>query len=81
MSHSTAAGPHWSTASLGVPPGTSAIELSALGEHLALCKSLGGRLLSLKIGVQTMHAFSASHMMTTVVVMSSLVLAGSLLAT
>lgn len=81
MSPSTAARPHWSTASLGIAPGTSAIELSALGEHLALCKSLGGHLLSLKIGVQSLHAFSASRMMTTVVVMSSLVFAGSLLAT
>lgn len=81
MSQSTAAGPHWSTASLGVPPGTSATELSALGEHLALCKSLGGRLLALKSGVQAMHAFSASHMMTTIVVMSTFVLASSLLVT
>lgn len=81
MNQSIAARPHWNTASLGVPPSTSMTELRALGEHLALCKSLEGRLLTLKSGAKAVHAFSASHMMTTVVVVSSLVLASSLLAT
>lgn len=81
MNHPSTAGPCWSTAALGEPPGTSAIELSGLGEHLALCKGLGGRLLALRCGAQAMHAFSASRFMTTIVVMSTFVLACSLATT
>lgn len=78
MTSSSTAGPNWSTASLSAHPGTSPMELSALGDHLALCKSLGGRLLSLQCGAQAMHAFSTSRFMTTIVVMSTVVLACSM---
>jgi hypothetical protein len=37
-------GPHWSTASFGDTADTSPMELSALGDHLDLCRDLRGRL-------------------------------------
>jgi hypothetical protein len=37
-------GPHWSTASFGDTADTSPMELSALGDHLDLCRGLRGRL-------------------------------------
>jgi hypothetical protein len=43
MNRKTAANPFWSTASFGDTADTSPMELSALGEHLDLCKESQGR--------------------------------------
>jgi hypothetical protein len=60
--------PSWSTASYGDKAETSPMELSALGEHLDLCKSAHGRMFALHCVAQSMHGFLAARFMTTLVV-------------
>jgi hypothetical protein len=66
MIHSPSAGPHWSTASFGDPADTSPLELSALGEHLDLCRGARGRLFAVHCRAEAVRGFVASHLLTTV---------------
>lgn len=70
--------PSWSTASFGDAADTSPMELSALGEHLDLCRGARGRLFALQCAVQAMHGFVAARFVTTLVVVSLLIGVGSL---
>lgn len=69
------AGPCWSTSSFGNAPEPSAMELSALGEHLDVCRRLSGRLFALRCQAQALHGFVAARFVTTLVV--ALLLAGA----
>lgn len=60
----------WSTASFGDNPGTSPMELSALGDHVSLCKVLSGRLFPVQCQAEAMHRFVAGRFMTTLLVFS-----------
>jgi hypothetical protein len=79
MNINTIAIPCWSTASFGDAADTSPMELSALGEHLNLCKGLNGRLFALQCAAQTMHGFVAARFVTTLVVVALLIGVSSLL--
>lgn len=68
------AGPRWSTASFGDAADTSPMELSALGEHLDLCKAKHGRLLALHCVAQRLHGFVAARFVTTLVVVVALLI-------
>lgn len=70
--------PSWSTASFGDAADTSPTELSALGEHLDLCRGARGRLFALQCAVQAMHGFVAARFVTTLVVVTLLIGVGSL---
>lgn len=70
------AGPCWSTSSFGNVPEPSAMELSALGEHLDVCRRLSGRLFALKCRAQALHGFVAARFVTTLVAVA-LLLAGA----
>lgn len=70
--------PFWSTASFGDAADISPLELSALGEHLALCRGARGRLFALQCAAQTMHGFVAARFVTTLVVVALLIGVGSL---
>ena len=59
-------GPHWSTASFGDTADTSPMELSALSDHLDLCRGLRGRGFSARCRAEEVHGFVASHLVTTV---------------
>lgn len=72
--------PRWSTASFGDNADTSPMELSALGEHLNLCKGLRGRLFALHYVAQTMHGFVATRFVTTLVVAALLIGIASLVS-
>jgi len=72
------AGPSWSTASFGDAAGTSPMELSALGEHLELCRSLSGRLFGLRCAAENVQGFVAARFVTTLVVLSLIIGVGSL---
>lgn len=63
----------WSTASFGGPAEISSPDLSALGEHLGLCKSPHGHLFALHCAAQSMRGFMASRLVTTMVAMSLVV--------
>ncbi len=61
--------PRWSTASFGdVDVDTSPVELSALGDHMALCKTMSGSFFSAQCMAQAVHGFVASRMVTSVLV-------------
>ena len=63
----------WSTASYGDKAETSPMELSALGEHLDVCKSSHERIFALHCAAQSMHGFLAARFMTTLVVFAVLI--------
>ncbi|MES2877466.1 MAG: hypothetical protein V4713_03520 [Pseudomonadota bacterium] len=62
--------PSWSTASFGEAADTSPKELSALGEHMDLCRASRGRLFALHCAAQTVHGFVAARFVTTLVFVS-----------
>jgi len=63
----------WSTASFGDAADTSPLELSALGEHLDLCKVSQGRLFGLHCAAEWMNGFVAARLVTTLVVVALLI--------
>ena len=65
--------PLWSTASFGDSADTSAMELSALGAHMASCKTLTGRLFAARCAAEAMHGFVAGRLVTTLVVAALLI--------
>ena len=78
MQVNATAGPCWSTASFGDTADTKPMELSALGEHLDLCRSLSGRLFVLRCGAEAVQGFVAARFVTTLVVLALLIGLGSL---
>lgn len=72
--------PCWSTASFGDAADTSPMELSALGEHLDLCRGSNDRLFALQCVAQTLHGFVASRFVTTLVVVALLIGVASLVS-
>lgn len=78
MSTSQASGPCWRTASFGEAADTSPMELSELGEHLAVCRSLGGRLFALRCAAEGVRDFVAARFVTSLVVVALVAGLGSL---
>lgn len=68
MNATPATGPCWSTTAFGQAADTSPVELSALGDHLAVCRSLSGRLFALRCTAEAVHDFVAARFVTTLVV-------------
>lgn len=60
--------PRWATASYGVPADTSLVELSALGQHLDLCRSANGQLSALHCAAERVHGFAAARLISTLLV-------------
>lgn len=54
------------------------MELSELGEHLALCRSLSGRLFALRCTAESARDFVAARFVTSLVVVALLAGLGSL---
>ena len=71
--------PGWSTASYSRPALPTSLELSALGEHLKLCRGSLGRLFPLQCAAESMRGFMAARLMTTIAVLALLAGIGSLL--
>lgn len=65
--------PFWSTASFGDSPDTSPMELSALGEHLDVCKGTNSRWFTLQCVGEAMNGFIAARFVTTMVVATLLI--------
>lgn len=78
MNTQTVTSPLWSTSSYGQTTDTSPIELSALGEHLSLCRDSRGRLFALRCVAETMNTFLAARFVTTVVAVALLMGVASL---
>ncbi len=64
----TAALPRWSTTSAGDSADTQPAELSALGEHVSLCRASGNRFGGLLRGAQAVHGVVAARFVTTLAV-------------
>ncbi|MDR3454504.1 MAG: hypothetical protein P4L96_17180 [Rhodoferax sp.] len=75
--HNTAA-PNWSTSSFGDAADTSPMELSALGNHLNLCKGARGRLFTLHCIAEITNRVVAPRFVTTLFVVALAIGLGSL---
>lgn len=80
MKIQVANGPRWSTSSFANDAHSLPMELRALGEHLANCQALTGRLYALHCAADAVHRFVAPRFVTTVVV-ATLAIGGGLLLT
>jgi len=78
MKKNTLTSPAWATASIGDTPDTSPMELSALGEHLTICRGHTGRLFTLQCLAETANGFVSSRFVTSLVVLTILIAMGSL---
>jgi hypothetical protein len=73
MSKKSIAYPFWSTTCYDDSSETSPMELSALGEHLTVCKGAHSRLFSLQCAAETMHGFVVTRFVTTLVIVALLI--------
>ena len=80
MNTNDIAAPSWSTASFGDAADTSPMDLSALGDHLKLCRGSYGRLFALRCVAERVSGFVSARFVTTLVVIALLIGVGSLLA-
>lgn len=64
--------PDWSTSSFGNSVAPTPRELSALGEHLRQCRTLSGRLFTLRCGAEAMNGFVTARVVTTGVLLTLL---------
>lgn len=63
----------WSTAALGAHAGLSSRELSALVEHLQLCRGSSGRLFALRCMLESLNGFVMARFITTLVMLALLI--------
>ncbi len=73
MKPPAAALPRWSTTSIGDSADTQPVELSALGEHVSLCRAAASRYGGLLRSAQVVHGVVAARFVTTLVVMALLI--------
>jgi hypothetical protein len=59
----------WNTASWGGSADTSPMEISALGEHLRMCRVPHGRLFAMRCGAELVGRFAAARFVTTLAVL------------
>lgn len=68
-----AAAPRWSTTSFGDSTDTGPQELTALGEHVSLCRATRSRFSSLQCGALAVHGLVAARFVTTLAVIAVLI--------
>ena len=78
MNDPQVATPSWRTASFGDSADTSPMELHELGDHLDRCKGSRGRLFTLRCVAETLNAFVAPRFVSTLLVVTLLIGAGTL---
>jgi hypothetical protein len=62
----------WSTASYGSSTDMSPLEVSALGDHLTLCRGLSGRLFALRCGAESLRSFVLARLVSSALVLALL---------
>jgi len=62
----------WCTACFGAAAAATPSEARALGEHLNLCRTLGGRLFALRCAAEDVRDLMASHLVTSVLLCAGL---------
>lgn len=73
MTTDLVAAPRWTTSSFPADADTLPMEQSALGEHLAHCQRLTGRLFALHCAADAIHRFVAPRFVTTLTVATLLI--------
>ena len=73
-----AASTTFSTASYGDAANTSPMELSVLSDHLDLCHGARGPLFRARCAADAVHGFMVSRLVTTVVLLGVVVVAGAM---
>lgn len=72
------AAPRWSTSSFSDSTHSLPMELSALGEHLDVCKGSHGRLFAVHCAAEMLNGFVSARFVTTLVVVALLIGVSSL---
>ena len=67
------ANPRWSTTCFGDSTDTKPLELSALGEHVSLCRAASSRFSGLQCAVHAAHGIVASRFVTTLALVVALI--------
>lgn len=67
------AGPRWTTACFGHSTDTTPMDLTALGDHMSLCRTAGSRFGGLHCFVQALHGMAASRFVTTLTLTVALI--------
>lgn len=75
----SAASPRWSTTSFGDSTDTGPMELTALGEHVSLCRATSSRFGHLQCGVLTVHGLVSARLVTTLVLITAALIGAALL--
>jgi hypothetical protein len=65
--------PTWITSSFGHAADTLPVELSALGEHYDVCRTLSGPLFALRCAGEAVHRFVSTRVLTTLLVAAFLI--------
>ncbi len=73
MTNHLAHDPIWSTAAFGAATGTTALELSSLGDHLGHCQGTGPRLLAMRYGAEATQTFITARFVTTLLMFTALI--------
>lgn len=68
-----AGAPRWSTTSYGDTTDTAPQELTALGEHVSLCRADSSRFSRLHCGALAVHGLVAARFVTTLAVVAALI--------
>lgn len=72
-SNPSLAKPRWSTTCFGDSTDTKPMELTALGEHVSLCRAASSRFSGLQYAVHAAHGIVASHFVTTLTLVVALI--------
>jgi hypothetical protein len=70
----------WSTSAFARIDEATPSQTSTLGEHLGLCRALGGRLFAWRCGAEAVHRFVAARFVTSLLVAALLIGASLLVA-
>lgn len=70
----------WSTSAFARSDHAPLSESSTLGEHLGLCRELGGRLFAWRCGAEALHRFVSARFVTSLLVAALLIGASLLVA-
>jgi hypothetical protein len=77
MKKGIAATAPWTTTAMSGATDTSPMELTALGDHLDLCRESQGRLFAVRCAAESVSGFVAARFVTSLVAAVLLILAGA----
>ena len=73
MTTTSVPSPTWRTASYADSSNATLLDMSALGEHLDVCKRRTGSMFAVQRGAELMHGFFAGRFVTTLVLIALII--------